>query len=284
MHTYRHGSRLCSSSDKILNWPDAFVLYKLFGLSHPVPVERVNAMHLKHLRPYQLRHAVAENWPLLVPTGCVETHGPHMAIGHDTIIVEEICARIAQRLDVIIAPPFDFGPTGYALGGPEEGTIDPDYDAHGAFVKSILSNFLQMGFRRIYVPIMHQGMNAPLALAFKKAAAELAFESALKAGHPRGWWGDVKLKDEVRWGAIDVQPMILPAASPPAGGDHAGYNETSFLMATRPELVEQDRLDLEEAPWYCRQNEAKNSWTANVEHGQAMVDAVVDAWIAHLGG
>ena len=44
------------------------------------------------------------------------------------------------------------------------------------------------------------------------------------------------------------------------------------------------RLDLEEAPWYCRQNEAKNSWTANVEHGQAMVDAVVDAWIAHLGG
>jgi creatinine amidohydrolase/Fe(II)-dependent formamide hydrolase-like protein len=207
-----------------------------------------------------------------------------MAIGHDTIIVEEICARIAQRLDVIIAPPFDFGPTGYALGGPEDGTIDPDYDAHGAFVKSILSNFLQMGFRRIHVPIMHQGMNAPLALAFKKAAAELAFESALTAGHPRGWWGDAKLKDEVRWGAIDVQPMILPAASPPAGGDHAGYNETSFLMATRPELVEQERLDLEEAPWYCRQTEEKNSWTANVEHGQAMVDAVVDAWIAHLGG
>ena len=45
-------------------------------------------MHLKHLRPYQLRHAVASNWPLLIPAGCVETHGPHMAIGHDTIIVE----------------------------------------------------------------------------------------------------------------------------------------------------------------------------------------------------
>lgn len=241
-------------------------------------------MHLKHLRPYQLRHAVASNWPLLIPAGCVETHGPHMAIGHDTIIVEEICERIARRLDVIIAPPFDFGPTGYALGSPAEGTIDPDYDAHAAFVKSILSNFLQMGFRRIYVPIMHQGMNAPLALAFKKAAAELVFEAALDAGHPRGWWADVKLKDEVRWGAIDVQPMILPAASPPAGGDHAGYNETSFLLATRPELVEQERLDIDPAPWYCRQDEDRNSWTANVEHGQAMVDAVVDAWVDHLGG
>ena len=66
-----------------------------------------------------------------------------------------------------------------------------------------------------------------------------------------------------------------------SGGDHAGYNETSFLIATRPELVEQDRLD-ENAPWYCRQNEEKNSWTANAEHGQAMVDAVVDTWVAKI--
>ena len=80
-------------------------------------------MLLKHLRPYQLRQAVADDRPLLVPTGCVETHGPHMAIGHDTIIVEEICERIARRMDVVIAPPFDFGPTGYALGGAAEGTI-----------------------------------------------------------------------------------------------------------------------------------------------------------------
>ena len=73
------------------------------------------------------------------------------------------------------------------------------------------------------------------------------------------------------------------AASPPAAGDHAGYNETSFLMATRPELVEQDRLG-DDAPWYCRQQEKKNSWTANVAHGEEMVDAVVDAWVAMLEG
>jgi len=191
----------------------------------------------------------------------------------------------SQDAPFIDGEPLFFDPTVGVLRGPANhpvvGTIEA---AHAAFVKSILSNFLQMGFRRIYVPIMHQGMNAPLALAFKKAAAELAFESALDAGHPRGWWADVKLKDEARWGAIDVQPMILPAASPPAGGDHAGYNETSFLLAARPELVEQERLDIDTAPWYCRQNEDRSSWTANAEHGQAMVDAVVDAWVDHLGG
>lgn len=239
-------------------------------------------MHLKHLRPYQLHELVAGGHPLLVPAGCIETHGPHMAIGHDTLIVEEICERIAARTTCAIAPSFDYGPTGYALGGPKDGTIDPDYDAFGGYVKSILRNFIEMGFRKIYVIIMHQGMGAPLALAFSKGASELSFEMVLDKGHKRGWWGDREALDNVGWSnPIDVQPMILPEASPPAGGDHAGYNETSFLIATRPELVEQDRLD-ENAPWYCRGNEEKNSWTANAEHGQAMVDAVVDTWVAKI--
>jgi creatinine amidohydrolase len=240
-------------------------------------------MHLKNMRPHQLRHAVDSGWPLLVPAGCLETHGPHMAIGHDTIIVEEICDRVAARVDVAIAPSFDYGPTGYALGAPADGTIDPDYDAFGGYVKSILRNFLEMGFARVVVIIMHQGMGAPLALAFKKGAAELSFEAVLEQGHPRGWWAREELRDAASWGAVDVQPMILPAASPPAGGDHAGYNETSFLLATRPELVDQSRLD-DDSPWYCRQSEERNSWTANAEHGQAMVDAVVDAWVEYLGG
>lgn len=241
-------------------------------------------MHLRHMRPHQLRQAVADGWPLLVPAGCVETHGPHMALGHDTIIVEEICARVASRVPAAIAPSFDYGPTGYALGGPADGTIDPDYAAFGAYVKSILRNFREMGFAKIHVIIMHQGMEAPLALAFKKAAAELTFEAVLEQGHPRGWWADAALRNVADWGRVEVQPMILPAASPPAGGDHAGYNETSFLLATRPELVEQARLDIDPAPWYCRQHEERSSWTANADHGRAMVDAVVDAWVARLQG
>jgi creatinine amidohydrolase len=240
-------------------------------------------MQLKYMRPHQLRAYVKVGHPLLVPAGCIETHGPHMAIGHDTIIVEEICNRIVERTCCAIAPSFDYGPTGYALGGPEDGTIDPDYDAFGRYVKSILKNFREMGFRKIYVPIMHQGMEAPLALAFKKAAAELIFENVLERGYPRGWWGQeqhMRAAGNI-WGRIEVQPMILPASSPPAGGDHAGFNETSFLLATRPELVEQDKLD-DDAPWYCRQDEEKNSWSASAEHGQLMVDAVVDAWVKKI--
>ena len=164
----------------------------------------------------------------------------------------------------VIAPSFDYGPTGYALGGPADGTIDPDYDAFGGLAKSILRNFIEMGFRKTYVIIMHQGMGGPLALAFSKAAAELAVEKVLAEGHPRGWWGDRDALDRVgSWGGhIEVQPMILPESSPPAGGDHAGYNETSFLLAARPELVEQDRLG-DDPPWYCQQDQEQKQL-----HGQ----------------
>ena len=217
------------------------------------------------MRPYQLTEAVAANQPLLVPAGCIETHGPHMAIGHDTIIVEEICARIAARMDVVISPSFDYGPTGYALGGPAEGTIDPDYDGFYRHVKGVLRNFLEMGFRRVVVLIMHQGMSGPLAQSFSKAASELTFERTLEK-LPRGWWADASLRDS--WGdfgSIQVEPMILPESSPPAAGDHAGYNETSFLMTTRPELVEQEKLD-GDAPWYCGvKGEERTSWSANAE-------------------
>ena len=240
-------------------------------------------MHLKHMRPNQLSDMVAGGNPLLVPAGCIETHGPHMAIGHDTLIVEEICDRVAARTPCAIAPSFDYGPTGYALGGPADGTIDPDYDSFGRYVKSILRNFVEMGFRKTYVIVMHQGMGGPLALSFSKASAELGFEQVLAAGHKRGWWGDREaLAGAGAWsGRIEVQPMILPEASPPAGGDHAGYNETSFLMAVRPELVEQDRLD-DHAPWYCLQDEEKNSRTANARHGREMLNAVVHTWVAKI--
>ena len=67
-------------------------------------------------------------------------------------------------------------------------------------------------------------------------------------------------------GRIEVRPIILPEASPPTGGGHGGYNETSFLMAVRPGLVEQDRLD-NKSPWYCLQDQEKNSLNADASTG-----------------
>ena len=60
-------------------------------------------MYLKHMRPYQLQEATAADRPLLVPAGCIETHGPHMAIGHDTIIkTYQPCTTASQACQYFI--------------------------------------------------------------------------------------------------------------------------------------------------------------------------------------
>ena len=52
-------------------------------------------MNLQHTLPHQLKTALDAGWPLLVPSGCIEYHGPHLPLGVDTLIVDELCQRVA---------------------------------------------------------------------------------------------------------------------------------------------------------------------------------------------
>lgn len=238
-------------------------------------------MYLKEMRPEQLAQAVTENWPLLVPAGCIEYHGPHLPLGTDTLIAEELCRRLAQRMPVVIAPSLEYGATGYAVSGPERGTVDVDNQAFEVYVKSVLRALCELGFRRIAVVVFHQGAEGPLALACKKAAAELAFELGREQGG-RGWWGRGPTPpEESVFGRIRVWPCILPEASAVARGDHAGLYETSYILAARPDLVEMQALDTGPLPWFCTRPE-NPSHQGNAALGEEMFAAMVHAWEAAL--
>jgi creatinine amidohydrolase len=232
------------------------------------------------MRPHQLREALSGEWPLLVPAGCVELHGPHLPFGADTLFAEAVCQGIAARISAVVAPTVDYGPTGYALSGPERGTLDVRGEAFGAYCKEVLRNLWEMGWARIVVLIHHQGMDGPEALAFRKAAAELTFEKACGERGP-GWWGDHSPTSHGNvWGRISVGPTILPAAAGVAGGDHAGLWETSLMLHLRPELVELPRLT-EERYWYT-ETPGDRADEASAARGEEMLGAMVDAWVAEL--
>ncbi|MCL7453947.1 MAG: creatininase family protein [Anaerolineae bacterium] len=239
-------------------------------------------MRLQHLLPHQLRTAVGEGWPLLVPTGCIEYHGPHMALGLDTILVEELLERVARRTECVVAPPFWYGPTGYAVTGPDRGTLDVSTERFGRHVKDVLSSFWDVGFKWIVVGVHHQQMDGPESLAIRQAAAEVTFEKThAERGH--AWWGKAPLSPaDFVFERIQVWPSVLPEAADQGVvmADHAGFYETSLLMAARPELVELERLDMH-APWYCTSADSK-AREASVEAGERMWQAMVDAWLRKL--
>jgi creatinine amidohydrolase/Fe(II)-dependent formamide hydrolase-like protein len=239
-------------------------------------------MKLQHVLPHQLKRAVADGWPLLVPTGCIEYHGPHMALGLDTIIVEELLERVSGRAQCIVAPPFWYGPTGYAVSGPGEGTVDVDTSRFGRHVKDVLAAFWDMGFKWIIVGVHHQQMDGPESLAIRQAAAEVTFERT-HAERGDGWWGKAPLDPSDRvFERIQVWPSVLPAAAEKGVvmADHAGVHETSLLLAACPELVDMERLGMG-APWFCTAAGSK-ARQATAERGEAMWTHMVDGWVAEL--
>jgi creatinine amidohydrolase/Fe(II)-dependent formamide hydrolase-like protein len=239
-------------------------------------------MRLQHLLPHQLKKAIAESWPLLVPTGCIEYHGPHLALGLDTLVVEELLERVAERVPSIVAPPFWYGPTGYAVTGPQQGTLDVSTERFGRHVKDVLSSLWDVGFRWIIIGVHHQQMDGPESLAIRQAAAEVTFEKT-HAQRGDAWWGKAPLPPSDRvFERIQVWPSVLPAAADQGVvlADHAGYYETSLLLAARPDLVDLERLGMG-APWYCTAPDSK-AREASVEAGERMWQAMVDAWVERL--
>lgn len=239
-------------------------------------------MHLQHLLPHQFRQAIDEGWPLLVPTGCIEYHGPHMALGLDTILVEELLTRVAGQVDCIVAPPFWYGPTGYAVAGPDQGTLDVSTERFGRHVKDVLNSFWEMGFKWIIVGVHHQQMDGPESLAIRQAAAEVLFERThAERGH--AWWGKAPLEREDHiFERIQVWPSVLPEAEEKGVvmADHAGFYETSLLYAARPELVDMEQLGMD-VPWYCRTDNSK-ARKASIVAGEQMWQAMVAAWVGNL--
>ena len=55
-------------------------------------------MELAKALSHQFAAAIEQKWPLLVPTGCVEVHGPHMPLGSDTLIVQTLLQRVAAQV------------------------------------------------------------------------------------------------------------------------------------------------------------------------------------------
>jgi creatinine amidohydrolase/Fe(II)-dependent formamide hydrolase-like protein len=239
-------------------------------------------MRLHYLLPHQLQQALDQGWPLLVPTGCVEYHGPHLPLGVDTLIVEELLRQVAERVPCVVAPPFWYGPASYAVTGPEQGSIDVSTERFGRHVKDVLASFWKTGFRWIIVGVHHQGLDGPESLAIRQAAAEVTFEQT-HAERGDAWWGRARLDatDNV-FERIQVWPAVLPPAA--AQGiemaDHAGFYETSLILATNPALVDQARLAAD-APWYTRAAGSKAK-EASVAAGQRMWSALVNAWVDQI--
>src|SRR3569623_424783 len=76
------------------------------------------SMRYELMPPYQIRRAIAENWPVVLPLGVLEYHGEHMAVGMDTIAVIETLELLEREMNLVILPAFYYGASSYAVAPP----------------------------------------------------------------------------------------------------------------------------------------------------------------------
>lgn len=217
-------------------------------------------MRYEHMRPHQLRAAIAAGIPAILPIGVQEYHGEHLPLGVDLLAV----TRTAERLEaahpggLILLPAFAYGAASHAVAGPISGTLHVDPQAFLPFAQGLFTALLNTGLRNIHGVIHHQTENfaqgMPTDLAFRLAARQATF-AHLEAARGPGWWGntdmasyyDTPADNPFNW--ISIHPLMPPETAAHFPFDHAGQGETALMLALCPELVAPDRM-AQNTTWY----------------------------------
>lgn len=217
-------------------------------------------MRYEMMLPHQIRRAIDENWPVILPMGVLEYHGEHLAVGMDTLAVTCSLDLLEKEMNIVILPAFYYGAGSYAVEPPERnGTVHVDCDELIPFAQGLFRSLLRIGFRNIHGIIHHQSENfsagMPTDLAFKTAARKIIFDF-LEKQRGEGWWGKNEMSDyytrhdagsdPFNW--IRFHPLMDAQTQKDYTFDHAGIGETALMMSVCPDGV--DMKQFSDEKWY----------------------------------
>ena len=212
---------------------------------NPFPV--MERMTVKLVREYLERKQA-----IILPIGVIEQHGYHLPLKTDALIAERLGWMMGKRLDMLVAPVIYSSFSGGGLPG----TINISPAVMSLVVSDTLLSLASQGFRNFYLLLCHGGSENDQALdnALKLLLrTNPAFSKAMIALMPVWKFGS----DQTGWGkAIRDHDW------------HAGWLETSLVMALAPDWVRMQDLALDPEPLLSMQIEHPD----NYQHAEKIVD------------
>ncbi len=173
---------------------------------------------------------------VVLPIGSTEQHGPHLPLGVDSYIAEDIAKHLAKLTDIIIAPTITYGYKSKPLsgGGPLfKGTIDLNGETLIHLVTDILCEFARDGFNKIFIENAHFENQAFIEEAMDLATVQFPKLKVVQSN----WWDvlDQKTVDEI----------FKDVPFPGWALEHAAITETSLMMYLEPDLVRTELMPTE---------------------------------------
>jgi creatinine amidohydrolase len=117
---------------------------------------------------------------VLVPTGSLEQHGPHLPLFTDTLLVTAVATEVERRMpsDVLLTPTLWLGASGHHLAF--DGTLSADFATYGGALASVIESLVPHGFWKFFVLNGHGGNTEPNGIALRGLKARYP---QLQVGH-----------------------------------------------------------------------------------------------------
>jgi creatinine amidohydrolase len=211
----------------------------------PFPV--MEEMTVKLVREY-----LAGKQAIIVPIGVIEQHGYHLPLKTDALVATHIGRLLGERTGILVAPTIHQSFSGGGLPG----TINISPSTMSLVVSDTLLSLAAQGFRNFYLLLCHGGSENARALdnALKLLLrTNPAFSNAMIAILPI--W---KLSSQGKGWSNALSE----------GDWHAGWLETSLVMAMEPDLVRMQDMQLDPEPLLSLQIEHPD----NYQHAEKIVD------------
>jgi creatinine amidohydrolase/Fe(II)-dependent formamide hydrolase-like protein len=157
---------------------------------------------------------------ILIPLGATEQHGPHAPFGTDSLLASEVCARLARRIDALVAPAVPYG-----VSGDHHGFAGVPYvsvPTLSGVIRDLAVSFTGGGFKHVVFVNGHY-------------TNSIAIHAALFEAH------DQLPSDAIVYGFNYWDPLPPEQGEAYLGfreGLHANVGETSAVMAIDPSLVD----------------------------------------------
>ncbi len=166
---------------------------------------------------------------VLIPTGSLEQHGPHLPLFTDTLIVTAVAEEVARRLpeQVLLTPTLWLGASGHHLNFP--GSLSASFEGYGQAIRCVVESLIPHGFHRFFVLNGHGGNSEPNGVAMR----------TLKASYPDLTFGHSSYYSYVAEACAKILEGPLKEMA------HGCEAETSLILYLRPDLVRKDRVGVD---------------------------------------
>lgn len=215
----------------------------------------------------QLEAAARRGVPVLLPTGVVEEHGPHLPLSTDVIGSQLLCRLARRRVleqggEALVAPPYYWGINHVTGAFPGSFRTRPEIAA--GLLEDIFETLVTGGFEQVLV-VNHHGDRAHNQMIADVIAGQ----------HERGRTGVRWLDhggtarrlgftgEEPQWAIYDPPEEWRSRLSA-----HGGRTETALVARYAPQLVDWDVID--ELPEHQLSPEQLAEWRKGDEHAKAI--------------